>query len=85
MSTDHLAAIAAQVSKNREDWAGYTRTPAEHLLLCSEELGEVARAMQKNMLGYQWPPAYTADVYQELVDLGAVVVAMMMECDEHIR
>jgi hypothetical protein len=78
----HLEAIAAQRERNRVNWVGYERTPAEHLLLAQEELGEVARAMQfgPGPVAYQWPPAYNANVYDELVDLGAVVLAMMEEC-----
>lgn len=77
----HLAAIVEQHEHNCERWNGYECTPAEHLLIATEELGEVARAMQTNMLGYQWPPAYNEDVYRELVDLGAVVLAMMKACE----
>jgi hypothetical protein len=29
---------------------------------------------------YQWPPAYSPEVYDELVDAGAVILAMMREC-----
>ena len=79
--SDHLSNIAAQREKNRERWQDYTRTPAEHLLILTEEVGEVARAMQDGKHGYQWPPAYNGIVYQELVDVGAVVLAMMEECE----
>lgn len=77
--------IERQVRKNAHIWGGYERTPAEHLLIATEELGEVARAMQTpDPVGgrYQWPPQYSSRVYAELVDLGAVIVAMMQECDE---
>ena len=79
--SENLSAIAAQREANRERWKGYLRTPAEHLLILTEEVGEVARAMQDSKdNGYQWPPEYNSIVYRELVDVGAVVLAMMEEC-----
>jgi len=78
----HLSRLEDRAEANREKWAGYHRTPAEHLLILIEEVGEVARAMQEGNGGYDWPPAYNAAVYQELADVGAVVLAMMGECGE---
>jgi NTP pyrophosphatase (non-canonical NTP hydrolase) len=82
LMSDHLSAIVTQREANRERWKGYLRTPAEHLLILTEEVGEVARAMQdgKTPAGYQWPPQYNNIVYRELVDVGAVVLAMLEEC-----
>lgn len=70
-----LAAIREQYERNLADWAGYTRTPSDHHLILVEEVGEVASAMQDT-----WPPAYNQNVMRELVDAGAVVLAMMVEC-----
>lgn len=80
--SEHLNSIAMQREINRERWGGYQRTPAEHLLILTEEVGEVARAMQYGkQTGYQWPPEYNSIVYRELVDVGAVVLAIMEECE----
>ena len=73
--------LQAQRERNRERWGHYTRTPAEHLLILVEEVGEVARAMQDGKHGYQWPPDYNGIALQELIDVGAVVLAMMEECE----
>lgn len=79
---EHVANLCEQRERNRRRWADYRRTPAEHLLILTEEVGEVARAMQDSARGYQWPPAYNGIVYQELVDVGAVVLAMLEDCAE---
>ena len=76
----HLAAIKMQEERNTYRWSDYTRTPAEHLLILTEEVGEVARAMQGGA-EYTWPPVYSKEVYRELVDVGAVVLAMMKACE----
>lgn len=74
--------IQQQERRNREKWKDYHRTPAEHLLIATEELGEVARAMQGGEAeAYIWPPQYGPGVAEELIDLGAVVLAMLMECE----
>jgi hypothetical protein len=78
--TQCLTAIVKQYYKNREHWSNHPCTPAEHLLIAAEELGEVARSMQERGDFYQWPPMYGPESYAELVDLGAVVLAMMLEC-----
>jgi len=76
-----LRAIEGRTMENDQRWAGYERTPAEHLLIAAEELGEVAEAMQSDSVGgYRWPPEFSDQVYEELCDLGAVVVAMMRRC-----
>jgi NTP pyrophosphatase (non-canonical NTP hydrolase) len=81
MTTNQLLAmLAARERENRERWKNYARTPAEPLLIATEELGEVARSMQERGDFYQWPPMYGPESYAELVDLGAVVLAMMLEC-----
>jgi hypothetical protein len=78
-----LVAIIAQHAKNAERWGGHKRNPANHLLIATEELGEVARAMQTDPVtnAYAWPPEYNTLVYHELVDLAAVIVAMMIDCE----
>jgi NTP pyrophosphatase (non-canonical NTP hydrolase) len=81
MTSDHLNAIAKRYGANQRKWAGYHRTPADHLLIAAEELGEVSRSMQTFEGRYVWPPRYTPTTYEELVDLGAVVLAMMNECE----
>ena len=68
-----------QCSANEERWAHLKRTPSEYMVIAMEELGEVARAMQGDGGEYQWPPVYSERVYEELQDLGAVVLAMMVE------
>ena len=80
----HLEILEDKAKENAERWSEFERTPAEHLLIATEELGEVARAMQGTRW-YTWPPEYNEKVYDELVDLGAVIVAMMGECEREIR
>ena len=78
----HAQALIDQAENNLLTWGEYERTPAEHLLILMEEVGEVARAMQTAPTSYQWPPAYNEAVYAELIDVGAVVLAMMRDCAE---
>jgi NTP pyrophosphatase (non-canonical NTP hydrolase) len=78
----YLLPLKKRAEQNATKWADFTRTPAEHLLILTEEVGEVARAMQTGYDGYQWPPAYSHDVMRELIDAGAVVLAMMIACGE---
>lgn len=77
----HLRMLGRQFVANQKRWAGYSRTPAEHLLILTEEVGEVARSMQTFEEDYCWPPRYTPTTYDELVDAGAVILAMMAECE----
>lgn len=77
----HVAAIEAQYSDNLRKWGPDAPSPSEHLVIAAEEFGEVARAMQTDAQGcYEWPPIYSERVYHELVDLGAVILAMMVNC-----
>jgi NTP pyrophosphatase (non-canonical NTP hydrolase) len=80
LADEYLAAIKSQAAENAERWAAYERTPAEHLLLLIEEIGEVANSMQGTRDHYLWPPAYTRWTVEELIDAGAVILAMLLNC-----
>lgn len=85
MEREPLHDIQEQWAKNQDRWKGYTRKPAEHLLILTEEVGEVARSMQSEPAiddMHVWPPEYTEDTYHEIIDAAAVLLAMAFECRE---
>ena len=83
MYSRHFVDVDTQRRENKAKWGHYHRTPAEHLLILTEEVGEIARSMQTSGAKYVWPPQYGPDTYAELVDAAAVILAMMEDCDEH--
>ena len=80
-----LGDISRQYEHNRGKWGHYQRTPAEHLVIAMEEIGEVARAMQGDGDVYRWPPQYDERVYEELIDASAVLYAMALDVRNAVR
>lgn len=85
MEREPLHDTQTQWAKNQARWKGYARTPAEHPLILTEEVGEIARAMQGGVGEYRWPPEYNPAVYHELIDAAAVLLAMAFECLEVVE
>lgn len=85
MERDPIADIREQWETNRLRWGAHSPTPAEHLLILTEEVGEIAQAMQKDGAFYGWPPAYNQDVYEEIIDSAAVLLEMAYECQRILR
>ncbi|MCA1788746.1 MAG: hypothetical protein LC667_02495 [Thioalkalivibrio sp.] len=80
--SNHFEEIVEQMEENRRRHGGFSQhTPSEQLVVLMEEVGEIARALQEPGDGfYIWPPEYSDAVYRELVDAGAVILAMMEQC-----
>lgn len=80
MEHNPIADMQEQLEVNRMRWGGSPPTPAEHLLILVEEVGEIAHALQGGNGVYQWPPSYTVDAYEEIIDTAAVLLEMAYEC-----